>query len=77
MVIYNKEKHLSQICLYTHKGFVTCVVLLLDFIFISLQCRPPGIYKQDYLNELFKRYGEEDETPEAPALPDWCTGNFC
>lgn len=36
-------------------------------------CRPPGIYKQDYLNELFKRYGEEDETPEAPALPDWCT----
>lgn len=34
--------------------------------------RPPGIYKQDYLNDLFKRYGEVDETPEAPPRPDWC-----
>ncbi|XP_069105528.1 LOW QUALITY PROTEIN: mRNA-capping enzyme-like [Argopecten irradians] len=36
------------------------------------QARPPGIYKQDYLEELFTRYGEKEDTPPAPALPDWC-----
>lgn len=35
--------------------------------------RPPGIYKQDYLDELFKRYGDEEDTPSAPPLPSWCT----
>ncbi|XP_070494063.1 mRNA-capping enzyme [Chironomus tepperi] len=34
--------------------------------------RPPGIYKQDYINELFKRYGDEDDPLQAPHLPDWC-----
>jgi mRNA-capping enzyme len=35
--------------------------------------RPPGIYKQHYINELFRRYGDEDDEPlQAPALPDWC-----
>ena len=38
------------------------------------QARAPGIYKEDYLYEFFKYYNEEDETPAAPALPDWCTG---
>lgn len=36
------------------------------------QLRPPGIYKQDYLKELFSRYGDVDDTPPAPPLPDWC-----
>ncbi|KAL4218429.1 hypothetical protein ACF0H5_023164 [Mactra antiquata] len=36
------------------------------------QARPPGIYKQDYLQELFHRYGDVDDTPPAPPLPDWC-----
>ncbi|RZF44276.1 hypothetical protein LSTR_LSTR006826 [Laodelphax striatellus] len=35
-------------------------------------CRPPGIYKQDYLNELFARYGDVEDTPAAPTLPNWC-----
>ncbi|XP_076084140.1 mRNA-capping enzyme-like isoform X2 [Mytilus galloprovincialis] len=34
--------------------------------------RPPGIYKQDYLKELFSRYGDVDDTPPAPPLPAWC-----
>lgn len=34
--------------------------------------RPPGIYKQDYISELYKRYDEEDDTTNAPELPDWC-----
>lgn len=42
----------------------------------AIQCfasaRPPGIYKQDYLQELFRRYDEVENTFPAPALPDWC-----
>jgi len=34
--------------------------------------RPPGIYKQDYLEELAKRYGDPEEIPPAPQMPDWC-----
>lgn len=34
--------------------------------------RPPGIYKQDYLQELFRRYGDVEDTPPAPPMPDWC-----
>lgn len=37
------------------------------------QARPPGIYKQDYLDELFRRYGDPEDTPSAPPLPMWCT----
>ncbi|KAI8483746.1 hypothetical protein Bbelb_385380 [Branchiostoma belcheri] len=35
--------------------------------------RPPGMYKGHYLEELFRRYGDPDDTPPAPPLPDWCT----
>lgn len=42
--------------------------------------RPPGIYKQDYLDELLERYrnlDDEDEDDEplkltAPPMPEWC-----
>lgn len=34
--------------------------------------RPPGIYKQDYLNELAKIYGDADDPEmEAPPRPSW------
>lgn len=41
---------------------------------VFAQMRPPGIYKQDYLDELFVRYGDREDTPAAPPLPDWCLG---
>ena len=36
------------------------------------QARQPGIYKQEYINELYKRYEDVDDATPAPALPDWC-----
>eukprot|EP00096_Caligus_rogercresseyi_P014199 TRINITY_DN6715_c0_g1_i1.p1 TRINITY_DN6715_c0_g1~~TRINITY_DN6715_c0_g1_i1.p1 ORF type:complete len:598 (+),score=118.43 TRINITY_DN6715_c0_g1_i1:83-1795(+) len=36
------------------------------------KARPPGIYKQDYISELFRRYGDVEDAPKAPSLPDWC-----
>ncbi|XP_076349616.1 RNA guanylyltransferase and 5'-phosphatase mRNA capping enzyme [Tachypleus tridentatus] len=37
------------------------------------KARPPGIYKADYLYELFKRFGDPADTPPPPQLPSWCT----
>ena len=34
--------------------------------------RSPGIYKGDYINELFKRYGDGDDAPLPPLRPVWC-----
>jgi hypothetical protein len=31
-----------------------------------------GIYKEGYLKELFKKYGDEEDAPAPPELPDWC-----
>ncbi|XP_046441142.1 mRNA-capping enzyme-like [Daphnia pulex] len=35
------------------------------------KARPPGIYKEDYIQQLFTLYGDIDDTPPAPALPMW------
>jgi len=35
--------------------------------------REPGIYKESYLKDIYKRYGgDEDDAPPPPELPDWC-----
>jgi len=35
--------------------------------------REPGIYKESYLREIYKRYaGDEEDAPPAPELPAWC-----
>ncbi|KOB73721.1 mRNA-capping enzyme, partial [Operophtera brumata] len=51
---------------------VELIVLLVDDGFPFLVQRPPGIYKQDYIQELYKRYDDIEFTPAAPARPDWC-----
>ncbi|CAJ0591841.1 unnamed protein product [Cylicocyclus nassatus] len=37
--------------------------------------RPCGIYKQDYLGDLFERYGDPDDCLEAPSKPAWEYGD--
>ena len=36
--------------------------------------REPGIYKESYLKDIYRRYsdGGEEDAPPAPELPDWC-----
>ncbi|XP_034946350.1 mRNA-capping enzyme-like isoform X2 [Chelonus insularis] len=34
--------------------------------------RPPGIYKEDYIKELYRRYDDENDTLPVPPLPTWC-----
>ncbi|BES88741.1 mRNA capping enzyme [Nesidiocoris tenuis] len=39
------------------------------------RCRPPGIYKGDYIKELYRRYDDINDAPEAPLRPNWCFEN--
>ena len=34
--------------------------------------RPPGIYKPEYIEDLFRLYADVSDAPAAPHLPDWC-----
>ncbi|XP_014251791.1 mRNA-capping enzyme-like isoform X1 [Cimex lectularius] len=36
------------------------------------RARPPGIYKGDYIIELYSRYGSIDDAPNPPLKPSWC-----
>lgn len=40
-------------------------------IMMFAQARPPGIYKQDYIAELFRRYDSSSTPLPAPPRPDW------
>lgn len=67
----------------TH-GFNRTGFLLVSYMVENMDCsvdaavrefarvRPPGIYKHDYLLELFKKYEDISDTPAPPELPDWC-----
>ncbi|MED6232787.1 hypothetical protein ATANTOWER_002444, partial [Ataeniobius toweri] len=64
---------------FNRTGFLICAYLVekMDWsieaaVAAFAQARAPGIYKGDYLKELFCRYGDEEDTPPAPALPEWC-----
>ncbi|KAI4899635.1 hypothetical protein NFI96_014635 [Prochilodus magdalenae] len=64
---------------FNRTGFLICAYLVekMDWsveaaVAAFAQARSPGIYKGDYLKELFRRYGDVDDTPAAPQLPDWC-----
>ncbi|XP_036045734.1 mRNA-capping enzyme-like isoform X2 [Onychomys torridus] len=64
---------------FNRTGFLICAFLVEKMnwsieaaVATFAQARPPGIYKGDYLKELFRRYGNIEEAPPPPVLPDWC-----
>ncbi|XP_054710124.1 LOW QUALITY PROTEIN: mRNA-capping enzyme-like [Uloborus diversus] len=77
----NENEFIGVHC--TH-GFNRTGFLIIAFLIESLswsieaafhafkEARPPGIYKQDYINELFKIYDDVSDAISAPVLPDWC-----
>jgi len=64
---------------FNRTGFLICAYLVEKHdwgvdaaVQVFAQARKPGIYKEDYLVDLFSRYGMEGESPQPPALPAWC-----
>ncbi|XP_050415572.1 mRNA-capping enzyme [Patella vulgata] len=82
---FKQQKPLELIGVHCTHGFNRTGFLIVAFLVerfdwsveaavrVFAETRPPGIYKQEYLDELFGRYGDIDDTPAAPAMPSWCS----
>lgn len=64
---------------FNRSGFLIAAYLVEEFdnsADMAVDCfrkaREPGIYKEGYLKDLYKRYADEEDAPPAPELPDWC-----
>ncbi|KAM6954379.1 mRNA-capping enzyme [Aplochiton taeniatus] len=64
---------------FNRTGFLMCAYLVekMDWsveaaVAAFAQARAPGIYKGEYLKELFRRYADVEDAPPAPQLPEWC-----
>ncbi|KAI8034172.1 mRNA-capping enzyme [Drosophila gunungcola] len=78
------ERPFDVIAVHCTHGFNRTGFLIVSYMVERLDCsveaalavfanaRPPGIYKQDYINELYKRYEDEEDAPSAPEQPNWC-----
>ncbi|XP_052757830.1 mRNA-capping enzyme [Galleria mellonella] len=78
------QNPLQVIGVHCTHGFNRTGFLLVSYMVEHLDCsvegalyefsklRPPGIYKQDYLQELYRRYDDVEFTPAAPERPSWC-----
>ncbi|ESO04324.1 hypothetical protein HELRODRAFT_156994 [Helobdella robusta] len=65
---------------YNRSGFLVASYLVeMDNLSLEMalnlfnDARPPGIYKQDYLDEICKRFGQNSSAQKAPQLPTWYT----
>ncbi|CAH1117442.1 unnamed protein product [Phaedon cochleariae] len=79
-----KEQPSDCIAVHCTHGFNRTGFLIVSFLVEKLNidvdeavklfadARPPGIYRGNYISELFKRYGVASEAPSAPKLPPWC-----
>lgn len=81
-----REKPLDFAGVHCTHGFNRTGFLIVSYMVERMECsvdaailafrdaRPPGIYKQDYINELFRRYDDEEDAFPAPPFPDWGLG---
>lgn len=80
------EHPLEIIGVHCTHGFNRTGFLIVSYMVEKMDCaveaalmafasaRPPGIYKADYIKELFRRYDDEEDAIAAPELPSWCFG---
>ncbi|KAM7348245.1 RNA guanylyltransferase and 5'-phosphatase mRNA capping enzyme [Cochliomyia hominivorax] len=78
------ERPFDIIGVHCTHGFNRTGFLIASYLVERLDCsveaalsmfasaREPGIYKQDYINELYRRYEDEEDATPAPELPAWC-----
>ncbi|XP_062536509.1 mRNA-capping enzyme [Armigeres subalbatus] len=81
---FNRDHPMEVVGVHCTHGFNRTGFLIASYMVEKQDCaveaaiaafaraRPPGIYKEDYIRELFRRYEDEDDAIPAPPLPDWC-----
>ncbi|XP_008787727.1 mRNA-capping enzyme-like [Phoenix dactylifera] len=76
----HSKKHILVHCTHGHNrtGFMiihflmrTQLLHVSDALHIFAQARPPGIYKQDYIESLYLFYHESPENLVCPPTPEW------
>lgn len=79
------ERPFDIIAVHCTHGFNRTGFLIASYLVERLDCsveaalsmfasaRAPGIYKQDYINELYRRYEDIEDATAAPELPQWCS----
>lgn len=79
-----RQKPLEAIGIHCTHGFNRSGFLLVSFL-VSIwdwdlgaalnefsRVRPPGIYKKEYIDELYARFDDIADAKPAPPLPSWC-----
>lgn len=81
---FNRDHPMEIVGVHCTHGFNRTGFLIVSYMVEKMDCaveaalaafaksRPPGIYKEDYIRELFRRYEDEEDAIPAPPLPDWC-----
>lgn len=77
------KKPLEIIGVHCTHGFNRTGFLIASYLVLKCDCsveialdmfakaRPPGIYKADYIEELYRRYDSIEDAPPPPDRPDW------
>lgn len=77
--------HVSDVCFFRALTYWLSCVIVYQYIMFSVgvslfatqalhafsQARPPGIYKQDYIEALYTFYHENPENLVCPPTPEW------
>ncbi|XP_050515960.1 mRNA-capping enzyme-like [Diabrotica virgifera virgifera] len=65
---------------FNRTGFLIVIYLVeilnydvMTAVKLFANARPPGIYRENYLVELFRLYGDVSRAPRAPPEPSWCS----
>ncbi|CAH0557558.1 unnamed protein product [Brassicogethes aeneus] len=86
-IVHNFISKFPLECIAVHctHGFNRTGFLVVSYLVEKMDCsleialemfakaRPTGIYKADYIEELYRRYDDVDEMPPPPIMPNWCT----
>lgn len=82
--IFVSRDPINLIGVHCTHGFNRTGFLIVSYLVEEMECsveaalaqfanaRKPGIYKEQYLKELYLRYDDVADAPSAPPLPDWC-----
>nr|CDS26286.1 mrna capping enzyme [Hymenolepis microstoma] len=79
----NKDND-KKIAVHCTHGYNRTGFMIVSYLVEECQCsleyalqlfaeaRKPGIYKADYLKQLYTRFDDPEDCPLPPELPDWC-----
>lgn len=81
-----RDHPLDMVGVHCTHGFNRTGFLIVSYMVERMDCgleaallafanaRPPGIYKADYIEELYRLFEPDEKPMAAPEMPSWCFG---